>query len=59
MKSSTKDKAKETVHKVKGKSKGKKIAEEQSDNPKFEANGTCEKREEKNQERDAIIGLKT
>ena len=57
MKSSTKDKAKETFHKVKG--KGKAIAKEQSDNPNLEANDTCEKREEKNQERDAIIGLKT
>jgi len=57
MKSSTKDKAKETFHKAKGKSK--KIAKEQSDNPNLEANDTCEKREEKNQERDAIIGLKT
>ena len=57
MKSSTKDKAKETVHKVK--SKGKEIAKEQSDNPKLEANDTCEKREENNRERDAIFGLKT
>jgi hypothetical protein len=57
MKSSTTDKAKETFHKVK--SKSKKIAEEKSDNPNLEANDTCEKREENNRERDAIIGLKT
>ena len=57
MKSSTKDQAEGTFHQMKG--KVKEVAGKLSDNANSEANDTCEKREEKNQERDAIIGLKT
>jgi hypothetical protein len=57
MKSSTKDKAKGTFHKVKG--KAKEVAGKLNDNTKLEAEDTCEKRTEKNQERDAIIETKT
>ena len=57
MKSSIRDQAEGTFHEVKGKIK--EVAGKLNDNPDFEANDTCEKREENNQERDAIIGLKT
>jgi uncharacterized protein YjbJ (UPF0337 family) len=57
MQSNTEDKTKETLPKIKG--TVKEIGGEQSDNGNLEINDTCEKREENNRERDAIIGLKT